>query len=652
MGYTVFILRLWGFWPTAYTRGPVHLDRSVTTTKPDDLTNRRGADGKRSPHDQRHRVQEPQFPPGGNPGSPGISLDSTDELVSAMQQGDPRVGRALYARYADRLFDLALVCTNDKDEAAHILSDVIVECSQVCLNVRTMSLTTWMYARLREHMMGLIGSRIAPDDRVINLDHRLDVTNAQDRSRLVAMALAGASERDQLMAHLVLRHKAALPDLSKIMGISEASCELLWSTTSATLRTQLSALFALSWLRDRPEHPIPVLETLTDLAAIWDGNYTPLVHREAVNRLGDHPDIQEWVITNLDDPLAALSQVPMESAPKSLQVGVYERLAMVWQLRGPVTVPPTAEPMTAEEAVVDDDDDSTIPPGKWPGDAIVAPAPKRSAQPRRKPWFKRVSRPALIGGVAAAGIGVGVVATLAYQSLSTPTPITATEAEVAELVPTLSKDASLNSDSKASPGRLTVPTGALPIESGTTTSMLLANTGGTALEWHLESVPDWVQPTLSSGSLAPGATTEVGLTLGKIVDSAEQNGQIDIHWDGIESGYSVVHVRAQAGQPPQVGEIQIAQQPPTCNESLNLSLTVEDSAGVKEVTVVGMAESGATYAESLTHANDQNLWEGVLGPITEAGNLRLSVKATDGQGNSIEANRGVVAIGSCDVTPS
>lgn len=596
-------------------------------------------------------MQEPQFPAHGNPGSPGTPLDSTDELVSAMQQGDPRVGRALYARYADRLFDLAFACTKDEDEAGHILADVIVECSQVCLNVRAMSLTTWMYARLREHMMNVIGSRIAPDDRVINLDHSLDIADATARGQLVASALAGASERDQLMAHLVLRHKAALPDLAKIMGISEASCDLLWSTTSATLRTQLSALFALTWLRDRPDHPIPALDPLADLAAMWDGNYTPLVHREAANRLADHPEIQEWVTTNLDDPLDALSQVPMVTAPKTLQVGVYERLAMAWQMRTPTTAP-AADLAPVDDVVDEDDDDSTIPPGSWPGEPITAPAPKRPKRSRRKSRLPKLSRTTIMSAVAVAGIGLGIAGTLTYQKFSTPTPIAPTEVDAAVLTPALSKDEALAAASSASPGRLTVPTGALPIESGSTTSMLLANTGGTALDWHLESVPDWVQPNLSSGSLAPGATTEVGLTLGKVIDSAEQNGQIDIHWDGIESGFSIVHVQARAGQPPQVGEIQIAQQPPVCNQPLDLSLTVEDTAGVKAVTVVGLTDSGITYAQALSQSAEQNRWAGALGPIAEAGNLRLSVTATDAQGNSIEANRGVVAIGACDATPS
>lgn len=597
-------------------------------------------------------MQDPQFPSPGNPGSPGAPLDSTDELVSAMQQGDPRVGRALYARYADRLFDLAYACTRDEDEAGHILADIIVECSQVCLNVRTMSLTTWMYARLREHMMTTMGSRIAPDDRVINLDHDLDIGNADARGQLVATALAGASERDQLMAHLVLRHKTAMPDLAKIMGISEASCDLLWSTTSATLRTQLAALFALTWLRDRPDLPIPALEPLADLATQWDGNYTPLVHREAASRLADHPDIQEWVVTNLEDPLDTLRQVPMVAAPKSLQVGVYERLAIAWQMRSPAAAAPVTEPTLADEPADEDDDDSTIPPGSWPGEAITAPPPKRPKRHRRKSRFPALSQPSILGAVAVAGIGLGIIGTLLYQQFSSPTPITPTEAEAAALTPALTADELMANGSAASPGRLTVPTGSLPIESGTTTSMLLANTGGTSLDWHLESLPDWVQPNLTSGSLAPGATTEVGLTLGKVIDSAEQNGQIDIHWDGIESGFAIVHVQARAGQPPQVGEIQIGQAQPVCNQPLDLSLMVEDTAGVKAVTVVGLTDSGITYAQALSQSAEQNRWAGALGPIAEAGNLRLSVTATDAQGNSIEANRGVVAIGSCDATPS
>lgn len=380
-----------------------------------------------------------------------------------MQQGDPRVGRALYARYADRLFDLAFACTKDEDEAGHILADVIVECSQVCLNVRTMSLTTWMYARLREHMMNVIGSRIAPDDRVINLDHSLDIADATARGQLVATALAGASERDQLMAHLVLCHKAALPDLAKIMGISEASCDLLWSTTSATLRTQLSALFALTWLRDRPDHPIPALDPLADMAAMWDGNYTPLVHREAANRLADHPAIQEWVTTNLDDPLDALSQVPMVAAPKSLQVGVYERLAIAWQMRTPTTAP-AADLAPVDDVVDEDDDDSTIPPGSWPGEPITAPAPKRPKRSRRKSRLPKLSRTTIMSAVAVAGIGLGIAGTLTYQKFSTPTPIAPTEVDAAVLTPALSKDEALAAASSASPGRLTVPTGALPIE--------------------------------------------------------------------------------------------------------------------------------------------------------------------------------------------
>lgn len=596
-------------------------------------------------------MQDPQFPSRGNPGSPGTPLDSTDELVSAMQEGDPRVGRALYARYADRLYDLAFACTRDEDEASHVLADVIVECSQVCLNVRTMSLTTWMYARLREHLMQVIGSRIAPDDRVINLDQRLDITDASARGQLVATALAGASERDQLMAHLVLRHQTAMPDLAKIMGISEASCDLLWTTTSATLRTQLSALFALTWLREHPDQPIPALVPLAELAEQWDGNYTPLVHREAVTRMADHPDIQEWVTTNRDDPLDALSQVPMETAPKPLQVVVYERLAIAWQMRTPAVATPAAEPAPGEE-MPEDDDDSTIPPGAWPGEPISAPAPKRPKRPQQATRCSKRSRTAIMTAVAVVGIGIGIVGTLLYQQYATPTPIEPTEVAAAALTPALSTHEMLAQDGSASPGRLTVPTGALPIESGSTTSLLLANTGGTALDWHLESLPDWVQPNLTAGSLAPGATTEVGLTLGKVTDSAEQNGQIDIHWDGIESGFSIVHVQARAGQPPQVGEIQIAQQPPMCNQPLDLSLTVEDSAGVKAVTVIGLSDSGRTYAQALSHADEENRWAGVLGPIAEAGNLRLSVTATDAQGNRIEANRGVVVIGACDAPPS
>ena len=599
-------------------------------------------------------MHDPQAPhPTGDSGSQDAALHTTEQLVAAMQHGDPRVGRALYARYADRLFDLALSCTHDHDQAALIVGDVIVETSQVCLSVRTMSLTTWMYERLREHLQNGIGSRIAPDDRVIDLPTILDITDPVERGTLMWTALAGASERDQLMANLALRHHTSSIDMAKIMGISEASSSLLWETTAATLRTQLGALLALGWLQSHLNEPAGVLEPLMDLALTWDGNYTPLVHREAANRLGDHPEIIRWVHEHLDDPLQALAGVPLHTAPATLQPVVNERLAMAWQLRSGANltqVEPAAEPEPSHES--DDDDDCTIPPGAWPEEVVPTSEPQNGSRARQQGGAPRFPRPLVLALIALSGIVVGSIGTVTVQRWSTPTPIGMNEvaAPGASKVATIGATAAQATVQTADPGRLTVPTGVLPIESGTSTSMLLANTGGTVLNWHVEHLPDWVEANPSSGTLAPGTTAEVALSLSKVSDSAEQNGRIDIHWEGIESGFATVDVQAKAGQPPQVGEVVISQSPPLCDQPLDLTIDVVDNAGVKSVVVVGHTDTGTTYTQSLVQTDQTNTWRGAIGPIVEPGKVRLSVTATDTQNNTIEANRGSVTITPC--TPS
>lgn len=602
------------------------------------MTKRWGRTARETPHRQRYSVRESLTPQNGGVAELGSSLDSTDELVEAMKIGDPRVGQALYTRYADRLYDLALACTHEYDVAAAIVADIIVESSQAHCLAKHVRLDIRMYASLREHIKSWIGSRIAPDDRVIELDHDVDVTDPIQRGHLMFKALAGASERDQLMVNLALRHNIANGDLAQVMGISQASCDVLWETTSTTLCNQFSALLALAWLRTHMEHPIPELAPLFDLAVSWDGNYTPLVHRQAAKRLQDHPEAKDWILKNLDDPLNALSAVPLTPAPVGLQVVVHERLEMAHSMRNSTgeQTPVISEPEY-------DTDDSTIPPGAWPGDPINPPAntvPKR----RRKTRISRTTIATLAGIV---GISIGSLGTLSIQRLYSPTRIMdATEA-------TQTSEASVTttgaptSEAKSLPGRLTVPAGVLPVESGSSTSMLLANTGGTVLEWRITNLPEWVETNPEQGTLAPGTTVEVALSLGKVSDSAEQTGQIDIAWDGIESGTSSVQVQSHAGLPPKVGDIAIAQQPPKCNELLDLSLQVQDSAGVRDVVVNGLTENGNSYSQALTHSEQEHLWKGSFGPIAEAGPIRMSVIATDALGNTIEANRGTVTINPC-----
>ncbi|WP_336250643.1 hypothetical protein, partial [Stomatohabitans albus] len=504
-------------------------------------------------------------------------FDSTGKLLAAIKQGDSSVGQALYARFADRLFDLALSCTHDNDVAAALVADVIVEASHSCPNTDSFTLSVWMYRLLREHLSNWIGTRIASDDRVVHLPEH-DVTDPICRGHLMWTALEGATERDQLMANLRLRHGINAADQAAILGISSASNELLWETTSAALRTQLSALMALSWQRSHPEHPIPALSPLYDLALAWDGDFTPLVHREAAQRIADHPEAMEWVKTNLDDPLNSFASVPLTPAPAGLQVVVIERLNMAEQLRASAS----EQGMKPVEIAVDDDD-ATIPPGAWPGGPIEAPDASTKRKSRKR---TRQSRRTLAVVSALGGLAVGVAATLSAQTVLGPTRLT--ESAIAESSASTSGQGVASPSAQAGlPGRLTVPSGVLPVESGTSTSMLLANTGGTALDWHIKQLPDWVETRPSSGSLAPGTTVEVALTLGTVSDSTDQSGQIDIAWGGVETGVSSVRVQSHAGLPPQVGELTISPQPQSCSQPLTVSLPVEDSAGVREVTVTG-----------------------------------------------------------------
>lgn len=584
-------------------------------------------------------MRAPQSPEEGNIDPP--SFDKTEELVSAIGSGDPAVGLALFDRYADRLFDLAYSCTRDYDDAALLVADVIVESTVTGTLVKTTNLTTWIYAQMREQVMAWVGRRLAPDDRVITLPTPVDVDDPQALGLLLWTALAASSERDHMMITINLRHHLGGEDLAQIMGISQASSELLWATTIETLRTQFSALLALAWLRYGPDPHPEALMGLYDILIRWDGNHTPLVHREAVNRLAERPEISEWVMAQFGDPLAVYAQVPLTAAVPGLRQQVSERLHMAAQLRASAPKPATPFEQEGNAEDADADSDVTIPPGMWPDHALVdtpKTAGTRRTRTRKRPF--RLGQ----GGLIALGYFFGVASLLGYQQFIEPLafPDGTTNA-----TPTPIAVAETTSPGTGVPGRLTVPTGVLPVEGATSTSMLLANTGGTVLEWEIVHAPEWVETTPTSGTLAPGTTVEVALTLAKVIDDVNQNGHISIKWDGIEEGTAQVDIESRAGQPPQVGELALQPQELSCADPVGVSLDVKDNSGVREVTVVGLTESGKIYSQPLDQQGQGSQWAGTLGPINEPGLLRLSVTAVDDLGNRVEANRGSVTVNPC-----
>ena len=594
---------------------------------------------------------------------------SDPELVAAALAGDRQAVADIYDRYGTVVFTVCVRLLGNRDDAADCAADVFLRATERLHQLRDREkLKSWLYAiarnevarrqrqRGREVLVEAIDDLpwIPNDDADLDVD--LDV-RSPDRvgagaggssgdgavplaaigstgaiERLIQEASAGLTDRDRAVAELGLRQNLQGDELAAALGVTTNHAYVLIHRVRGRLERAVTAILVARTGRDDcPE--------LAEVLAGWDGDLTVLL-RKRVARHIDNCEI-------------------CGKRRKAVPAALFD------------AAPVLAAPIAIRHKVLADAQVGTATGRPWSSDGF----PRGSGGHRRALWLT---------GAAAILVVIALVAALATGRTDDPTvlaerssvattvaepgdepgstssaaPGTTTENAPASTDPSVTTSSTpttsvpggqpvvtgpVDSDVELPPAASSLVVSPASIDFGsasTAQGLVLTNTGETDLTFSLTSSSARVATNPAGGSVAPGSSQVIGVTL-------DRNGLGDGTFTSVLHGQAggaplSIAVAATTSQAPVIVSADAPSQfgaVVSVNPGCDVVVVATDNTAVTEVIVVFDNPGTANPADhTATLTLSAGSWKGQLivpaaAPIT--GSWHVIVR--DGSGNETKS---------------
>lgn len=533
------------------------------------------------------------------------------DLGRRAQAGDTGAWAEIYDRYADRLHDYCWTILRDRHEAEDALHDAFVTAAAKIHQLRDPErLRPWLYAVCRTHAL----ARARRRDRAVPTDEVGEMTDAHvdhapveatDLQRIVWDAAGGLAERDRAVLDLHLRQGLVGEELAAALEVSPHHAAVLLSRVRDLVDRSLGALLVgRTGRQDCAE--------LDALLAGWDGSLTPLV-RKRVARHIERCEVCGERRKALVSPLALLAAMPLVPAPADLRERVLGDVALVSSSSeagaGSAARGRVVRALGAAAAVVAVVVGALVAGSSDDGEPLAATGPTTTD-------------------------GVPATTEPAPTDLTTTTTVTTT---------------STTSPPIAATAVLTLVSG--PVDFGSdaaSASALLRNDGSAAARWSASPRLAGLAVAPASGTLAPGASVELRLTLDRAaLGEGAHTGAVGIAAVTVASGELVpgrsLAVSALVERVPVVSGLATdhAALGSTCPTAVASATVVDESA----VTVVlqWQGASSAVQQVEMTTGGD-GTYTGTIAP-SPIQPVTWWVTATDARGNVTRSEDHTLPIG-------
>ena len=540
-------------------------------------------------------------------------------LARRLQGGDADAWADVYDRYADRLHDYCASILHDRHEAEDALHDAFLTASQRIDQLRDPDrLRPWLYAICRTAALGRARqrSRLVPSEEVGAVTPAPvppDPVEERELQGLVWEAAEGLAPQDKAVLFLHLRHGLSGQELGEALEVSAHHANVRLSRVRGLVERSLTVLLVgRLGRRDCPD--------LDALLAGWDGRLDPRL-RKRVARHIDECDVCEERRRAVVSPLGLLALTPIVPAPRDLRDRVLTSVGASAADRGGAG-------------------------GSGGG---------------RRRW--RVA-------VAAAAAVIAVLALALRPGGSEPDTVAATGSTSTSITSTTSSTTSTTSatsttSTTAPPtsttttvvpvalARLVILTGAQDLgASATEAAFAFTNDGGESMAWTAGVELPGASVVPGAGTLAPGATAQVVVTVdrsalpegafgGALVLSARQAA------GGAPAGSARLDVTGQVRRAPVIGAsaadrtfVGVAG-PAFCRQS-EVRATVTDESAL--TVVLRWTGGGSSGTQSAPMALDAGDWVATLGPPTADVDITWWIEATDALGSTAGGPDRVLAV--------
>jgi RNA polymerase sigma factor (sigma-70 family) len=263
--------------------------------------------------------------------TPSADPRSDAALVAAfLERGDRSAFAAIYDRYADSLYDTAVVLLRDRDEAADAMQDVFVTAAQRLGQLRDPSrLRAWLFAVLRNDVYRRSARRqrqrptdpTAPgafDVAAVRDPHAEgDAVIAAELAAVVDGAAGGLDDRDRMVLQLSVRQGLSGSDLAAALGVTPEQSHVLVHRMRERVERSLGAYLVAR--RGRSD-----CADLAELLRSWNGTFDVLT-RKRVARHVDQCAVcdttrRKWAVVPL------LGATPALAAPIELRERILGRI--------------------------------------------------------------------------------------------------------------------------------------------------------------------------------------------------------------------------------------------------------------------------------------------------------------------------------------
>ena len=539
----------------------------------------------------------------------GSAAPTDAELVAGVLAADREAFAAVYDKYGNKLYDFAYSMLRQREDAADAVADSFVIVAERINQLREPErLRPWLYAIVRSECLRLLRARKRVDyggeEQLINMaDDALTPDQEAERSaaqKIVWDAAAGLADRDRALLDLHLRQGLDGAELGEAMGVSASNAYTMLSRLRAQVDRSLGALLIARLGRDD-------CDELDELLADWDGTFSPLI-RKRVSRHVDDCTVCSERRKKILSPWMLLAGVPMFTAPALLRDRVVENTQLV------AYTTPTGEPLAVTAA------STSIKP--------------------------KVSTKTKVAGAAVAAVVLigGTAATIVMQTDDTPPQdIAASSATPTPTSTEFAASPTPSATATAEPGVLTLSTTALALgTNASSSSFVLTNTGGSAVDYQLSSNVGWLTAGPSTGSVAAGKTARISVRADRSrVAEGNSSGTIAVTW---ASGSGKVAVSLTEERDPSVGRPSSSN--PTCdNQTVQVRANVTDASGLRSVRLTWNGPNGSGSATMSRSSGSR--WVAQMGPFTFGGNITMRVTATDQRGNTATSSAGSASSTPC-----
>lgn len=590
--------------------------------------------------------------------------DPTDaQLVAATLAGQREAFAAIYDRYGDALYDVAMSMLRDAHEAADAVQDVFVIAAERLHQLREPDrLRAWLFAVLRNDVYRRSDRRrrTRPTAAIAELSVPTVADDASTRleyddlARLVRDAAQGLDDRDRLVLELSVRQGLQGRELADALGVSTDQSYSLVFRMRERAEKALGALVVARTGRT-------ACRDLDQLLRDWDGRFSVLV-RKRVARHVEQCDTCEPARRKVG-ALVAFGAAPAWAAPFALR----DRVLAGFGGAG-------AEAATRPTDTVDAGELSWAADG-FPvrgraarrgavalvtvvavlglGGVLAAVVAARDDPPRTLVAAAVETRATTTTALAATGAGTtaaGPTTSAGGPPTSTvPTPSTTigvaspgapTTLPTTTATTVVSSTSSTSSTSTtAAPPRLAVTPARVAIGASTTSaSVTVRNDGATALAWTTEQVSPALRAQPPSGTLAPGARATITVAVdragrpeGPFTASmvvGGNGGSSTVTFDGTTEHPPVVTLSTSPSPLPTMYTPNAGCVPVTAT----VSAVVSDESALASVTLYRRAPLAVSAASTpMTFRVDR--WVATLGPFTTGGAAEWWVRAEDARGN-------------------